>query len=498
MLTYLESLFSFTPDQIRSWFEYDPGNPLLFSTSLFLGFFLAFYLVYILTRKYAHLRTVYVVLFSLFFYYKAGGEYFILLLLSAIFNYTFPAMMNSCRKKLQRKSMLTVIVVVNLLLLAYFKYTNFFILNFNNLFHDNLALQNIVLPVGISFYTFQALNYSIDLYRRELEPAKNVLDFTFYLTFFPQLLAGPIIRAKNFLPQMYREITLSNKEAGFALFLIIMGLVKKSVISDYISLNFVDRIFDSPLSYTPFETLMAAYGYTLQIYCDFSGYSDMAIGLALLMGFKLPENFRTPYKSLSVTEFWRRWHISLSSWLRDYLYIPLGGNRKGNDRTNLNLFLTMLIGGLWHGAAWKYIIWGALHGGALVVERLFRQFVKLPEKNILVNFVCWAITFHFVAFCWIFFKASDFKVAISVLENISRLEYNPEAWLTVIQGYRNVFILIFIGFMLHFTPKRLCDMVEMCFINLPYIGKAIVIGLVFWLVYATASSETQPFIYFQF
>lgn len=498
VLTYLESFFSLSSDQIRSWFEYDPSNPLLFSTSLFLGLFLVFYLVYILTKKYAYFRTVYVFLFSMFFYYKAGGEYFILLILSALINYILSEVMDLSTKKSVRKSILSITVVLNLLVLAYYKYTNFFIDNLNDLFHENFQLQHIILPVGISFFTFQAISYSIDLYRKELKPAKNVLDFAFYLSFFPQLVAGPIVRAKEFLPQMYSQISLSKKEAGLALFLIIMGLVKKSVISDYISLNFVDRIFDSPLSYTPFETLMAAYGYTLQIYCDFSGYSDMAIGIALLMGFKLPENFRTPYKSLSVTEFWRRWHITLSRWLRDYLYIPLGGNRKGKFRTYINLFLTMLIGGLWHGAAWKYIAWGALHGGALAVERLFRQFVKLPEKNILVNLFCGLLTFHFVAFCWIFFRAADFGVARTVIENITRLEYNPEAWLTVIQAYRNVFILIFAGFILHFTPKRLSDMVEMSFLKLPYIGRAIIVGGVFWLVYATASSGTQPFIYFQF
>lgn len=498
VLTFLESYFSITTDQIRSWFEYDPGNPLLFSSSLFLGLFLVFYLVYTLTRKYTVFRTVYVYLFSIFFYYKAGGEYFILLVLSAFINYVLSEMMDLSQKKSLRKMMLTITVVLNLLVLAYFKYTNFFIGNLNVLFDGNFQFQHILLPVGISFYTFQAISYSIDLYRRELEPAKNILDFAFYLSFFPQLVAGPIVRAKKFLPQMYREIHLSKEDAGLALFLIIMGLVKKAVISDYISLNFVDRIFDSPLSYTPFETLMATYGYALQIYCDFSGYSDMAIGLALLMGFKLPENFRTPYKSGSVTEFWRRWHISLSSWLRDYLYIPLGGNRKGKFRTYVNLFLTMLIGGLWHGAAWKYIVWGALHGGALAVERLFKQFVKLPEKNILVNLICGIATFHFVAFCWIFFKASDFEVAKAVITNISRLEYNPEAWLTIIQAYKNVFIVILIGFLLHFTPKRLGDMVEMSFLKLPYIGRAVVVGFIFWLVYATASSGTQPFIYFQF
>lgn len=498
LLTYIDSIFSVSNDQVKSWFEYDPSNPLLFSTGLFLGFFLVFYFIYILTQKHVHFRITYVFLFSMFFYYKAGGEYFILLILSAVINYILSEVMDLSSKKRIRKLILTITIVLNLLVLGYYKYTNFFITNYNEFFHDNLKLQDIILPVGISFFTFQAISYSVDLYRRELAPAKSVLDFAFYLSFFPQLVAGPIVRAKEFLPQLHRSIILTKKEAGLAVFLILSGLIKKAVISDYISLNFVDRIFDSPLSYTPFETLMATYGYTLQIYCDFSGYSDMAIGIALLMGFKLPINFHTPYKSISITEFWRRWHISLSTWLRDYLYIPLGGNRKGAVRTYINLFLTMLIGGLWHGAAWKYIIWGVLHGGALVIERLFRRVVKLPEKNILINFICWLITFHFISFCWIFFRANSFDSAKEVILNISRIDYNPEVWLIVIQGYRNVFILILIGFMMHFTPSRLSNIIERGFLNLPFVARAIIVGVVFWLVYATASSDTQPFIYFQF
>lgn len=497
--TYLEPILSyFTPDLVTSWFKYDPKNPMLFSSALFLGFFLVFYFIYIFTRNYKHFRTGYVILFSLFYYYKAGGEYVILLVFSALINYILSETMDLSRKKVTRKLVLSFTVILNLGVLAYYKYTNFFIDNINTVFHKDFLPQHIMLPIGISFFTFQAISYSVDLYHKKLRPAANVFDFAFYLCFFPQLVAGPIVRAKDFLPQALRKITLSKEDASFALFLIISGLIKKSVISDFISINFVDRIFSSPLTYTPFESLMAAYGYTLQIFCDFSGYSDMAIGIALLMGFKLPENFHTPYKSTSVTEFWKRWHISLSSWLRDYLYIPLGGNRKGKIRTYINLFLTMLIGGLWHGAAWKYIAWGALHGAALAVERLCKQFFKLPEKNILVNLICGILTFHFVTFCWIFFKADSYQTAIDLITNISHLEFIPEEWLVIIDGYRNVFIVIAIGYMLHFVPEKFTKLVQTGFEKLPFIGKAIIIGIVFWLVYVTASSETQPFIYFQF
>ena len=439
----------------------------------------------------------YVLLFSLFFYYEVSGFYFILLLSFGLINYILSVFMDSSENKVTRKSILVGIVTFDILVLAHFNYTDFFISNINHFFHQNIPLQNILFPIGLSFFTFQAISYSVDLYRRQIEPIRGVLDFSFYLCFFPRLLAGPIVRAKEFIPQMYKQVTLSRDSAGMALFLIMSGLIKKSVISDYISQNFVDRILDSPLSYTPFETLMASYGYALQIYCDFSGYSDMAIGLALLMGFTIPENFHTPYKSASITEFWRRWHIALSTWLRDYLYIPLGGNRKGKTRTYVNLLLTMLIGGFWHGAAFKYIVWGGLHGGALCVERFFKQFLKVPD-NFICRLIGGIITFHFVAFCWIFFKASDFDTALSVLENIGKLTFKPHDWQIVILAYKNVFLLILIGFIMHFLPERFVTFTKKTFNRLPFIFKALVVGFVFWLVYATASSVAQPFIYFQF
>ena len=321
--------FSFTTEQVKQWFTYNPNHPLLFNSSLFLGLFLVFYLVYIITKKHIHFRTVYVTLFSLFFYYKAGGNYFVLLILSSVLDYFFAGRIYKSSQPAVRKFFLAVSMVTNLGILFYFKYTNFLIDSFNAIFQSNFALMDIILPVGISFYTFQTMSYTIDVYRREIEPAKSFLDFAFFVCFFPQLVAGPIVRAKDFIPQIYKKLTLTKEETSLALFLIIGGLLKKAVISDYISLNFVDRVFEAPNSYTLFENLMAVYGYSLQIYCDFSGYSDMAIGLALLMGFTLPINFRTPYQSKNITEFWRRWHISLSTWLKDYLYFSVGGNRRG-------------------------------------------------------------------------------------------------------------------------------------------------------------------------
>ena len=484
---------------IASWFVYNPNHPLLFNSPLFLGLFLIFYIIYVSTKsqKLELFRKIYLIVFSLFFYYKAGGNYYILLVICAVVTHLLSKKMYDLEKQSSRKLLLALIVIANLGMLSYYKYTNFLIDNINAIFHGDLSFQNIILPIGISFFVFEAISYAVDLYRREMEPAKSTLDFCFYISFFPKLVAGPIIRAKDFLPQMYKKLHLTKEEASSAIFLILIGLIKKAVISDYISTNFVDRVFDSPMSYTAFENLMAVYGYTLQIYCDFSGYSDMAIGLSLLMGFKIPPNFLTPYKSQSITEFWRRWHISLSSWLRDYLYISLGGNRKGKVRTYVNLFLTMLIGGLWHGASWKFVMWGGLHGGILVVERFFKQFIKVPD-NRLTRIVCIILTFHFVAFCWIFFRAGSFELAADVILNIGNLTFAPHEWLVIIEGYKNVFILIAIGYILHFLPEKFVNSVKAGFNNTPLVLKAGMAGLIFWLIYATMSSGPQPFIYFQF
>ncbi|MDO4228723.1 MAG: MBOAT family O-acyltransferase [Capnocytophaga sp.] len=548
--------FSFTSQQVKSWFTYDPNNPLLFNSGLFLGMFLIFYLVYIITKKHTHFRTVYVILFSLFFYYKAGGNYFVLLIISSLMDYYFAGQIHKNNDPRTRKFFLVISMVTNLGMLGYFKYTNFLIDSFNNLFQGSLAFQDIILPIGISFYTFQTMSYTIDVYRREIEPAKSFLDFMFFVCFFPQLVAGPIVRAKEFIPQIYKKIELTRQETSWALFLIIGGLLKKAVISDYISLNFVDRVFDSPNSYTSFENLMAVYGYSLQIYCDFSGYSDMAIGLALLMGFSLPINFRTPYQSQNITEFWRRWHISLSTWLKDYLYISVGGNRKGtfwgyffptvffisiliwgyselnnsnipliiavsailifgisliaskNKKktvfSNFNQLTTMLLGGLWHGASLRFIVWGALHGMALAIHKTFLELFpnKNPEKKTFGSklskgfFVF--ITFHFVAFCWIFFRSRDFEIAMNIIHNIRNLTFNWEQWIIIVQGYKNVFLLLLIGFVWHFFPASLNEKLKNTFERTPLPLKALTVAFVFWVVYATASSGAQPFIYFQF
>ena len=470
-------------------------------------------------------------------------------------DYYFAGKIHKTDNPKTRKFFLAISMITNLGLLGYFKYTNFLIESFNNLFNGSFALQDIILPIGISFYTFQTMSYTIDVFRREIEPAKTFLDFTFFVCFFPQLVAGPIVRAKDFIPQIYKKIELTKQETSLALFLIIGGLLKKAVISDYISLNFVDRVFDAPNSYTPFENLMAVYGYSLQIYCDFSGYSDMAIGLALLMGFTLPTNFRTPYQSKNITEFWRRWHISLSSWLKDYLYISVGGNRKGsfwgyffpilffssillwgylqlntskipliiagastctfaltlvlsNNKkktmySNFNQMTTMLLGGLWHGASLRFIVWGALHGMALAIHKTFAELFQKKEAEKRSSGGFWnvifiLITFHFVAFCWIFFRAKDFNIAMDVINNIQNITFNWQQWIVIIESYKNVFLLLLLGFIWHFFPEKFTNKLKIIFEKTPLLIKAFILAITFWVVYATASSGAQPFIYFQF
>nr|WP_255489694.1 MBOAT family O-acyltransferase [Dysgonomonas sp. 25] len=488
-------------------FQTDPWNvhlPRAVYVALFLGIAscICVYIFYLIRNKVYTasdlFRYIYIIVFSLFFYYKGGGNYYVLLLICAVVTHFLSKKMYEAQDTKKRKMWLAFIVIANLGMLSYYKYTGFLTENINAIFNGDLSFGTIFLPIGVSFFVFEAVSYAVDLYRKEMEPARTTLDFCFYISFFPKLVMGPIIRAKDFLPQMYQKLQLTKREAGYAIFLILIGLIKKAVISDYISSNFVNRVFDPTYTLSAFENLMGVYGYALQIYCDFSGYSDIAIGLSLLMGFTIPANFNTPYKSQSITEFWRRWHISLSSWLRDYLYISLGGNRKGNFRTYVNLFLTMLLGGLWHGASWTFVVWGGLHGIMLAVERYIKKWIPLSSEKRFPRLIRVVVTFHLVAFCWIFFRAKDFETAGQVISNIGDLTFNLQEWWAIIQIYRNVFLLMLIGFIMVFLPQKFVDNLREGFINLPLVAKAAIMGFVFWIVYATALAAPQPFIYTQF
>lgn len=357
---------------------YDPQQPMIFSSGLFLWLFLGFSLIYLLLQRKTTARLLFVSLFSYYFYYKSSGFYFFLLGIVTVSDFLLARWMYRTETSWKRKLIVCCSLCFNLGLLCYFKYTNFFYEMLAPLWHGTYHPLDIFLPVGISFFTFQSLSYTIDVYRKDLKPLSNLLDYVFYVSFFPQLVAGPIVRARDFIPQIRQPLYVSPEMFGQGVFFIVSGLFKKAVISDYISVNFVERIFDNPGLYSGLENLFGVYGYALQIYCDFSGYSDMAIGLGRMFGFHFRENFNYPYTATTIKEFWRRWHISLSGWFRDYLYIPLGGNRKGNARTWLNRFLVFFATGLWHGASWTFVLWGLWHGlfsvledcGAIPVDKL--------------------------------------------------------------------------------------------------------------------------------
>lgn len=479
---------------------YDPQQPLIFSSGLFLFLFLGFSLVYLILKNHTTARLLFVSAFSYYFYYKSSGFYFFLLGIVTVTDFFLARKMAVTVEKRKRKLIVLASLCVNLGLLCYFKYTNFFYEMLAPLWGGEFSALDIFLPVGISFFTFQSLSYTIDVYRGDLKPLDKLLDYIFYVSFFPQLVAGPIVRARDFIPQIRQPLFVSSEMFGQGVFFIVSGLFKKAVISDYISINFVERIFDNPGLYSGVENLFGVYGYALQIYCDFSGYSDMAIGLALLLGFRFPINFNSPYKSDSVTEFWHRWHISLSSWLRDYLYISLGGNRKGKIRTYINLIITMLLGGLWHGASWNFIVWGGLHGFALAVHKFFRSLLKRDKyyrSTGIKKFFAVVITFHFVCFCWIFFRNTSFEGSVTMINQIFTA-FHPEVFVQLVSGYWKVFALMALGFALHWCPDSWQDACSRTMVRMPLPAQAFVLIALIYLVIQVKSSDIQPFIYFQF
>jgi D-alanyl-lipoteichoic acid acyltransferase DltB (MBOAT superfamily) len=402
----------------------------------------------------------------------------------------------------RRKALLVLSIVYNLGLLCVFKYFNFFVSTTDSLlakaglpvtgWHLDLAL-----PVGISFFTFQSMSYTIDVYKRELEPTDSYLKYLTFVSFFPQLQSGPIVRARDLLHQFDTRPALTDEMGTRALFLIAIGLFKKIAIADFLALNLVDRTFSLPHQFSSLEVLTGVYGYALQIYCDFSGYTDIAIGSALLLGYTFPPNFDAPYRSLDLQEFWRRWHISLSSWLRDYLYIPLGGNRKGNWKTYRNLLLTMLLGGLWHGAAWTFVIWGALHGGALGVQRGWQRRRQALGKGPLLRgragaLIAGVLTFHYVCLAWVFFRSPTLEDAGAVLKQIGQGTLNTANLPAAVLG------ILALGFASHFVPRRWYDGALHGFGRLPTPVQGFAMAAAVLGVASVATSKVVPFIYFQF
>ena len=534
-------------------FLYDNKNPLLFNNGFFVYFFTLFILLFFALRNHHKARRYVFCIFSLYFFYKASGWFVGLVLISAVVDFFLSNAIYREKSQSRKKFLLVLSILFNLGMLFYFKYTDFFIEISNSLFDTNFNPLNLILPIGISFYTFENLSYTVDVYRGEFKPANKFSDYLLFLAFFPKLMMGPIVRAHDFVPQINEPYVISERDFAKGFFLIISGLIKKLVISDYITLNMVDYMFDNPALHTGVENLMAVYGYAMVIYCDFSGYSEIAIGIALWLGFKIPPNFMSPYQSLNITEFWRRWHISLSTWLKDYLYIPLGGNRNfsvasfifvggfligsfimgvklfhlsnlwaavisavlllifiipalitkktSGIAANFNLLTTMLLGGFWHGANWNFIIWGAIHGVGLGIHKIWmlltdKSFAAF-NQSLIYKIISGILTFHFVCFAWIFFKAEDLEIAKTMIYQIFN-NFDISVFGPFYDNYKGVVWMILVAMILHLIPDNLADKVIARTKTIPMVVYILVFFL-FLILYGYFKSAEQVMpIYLQF
>jgi alginate O-acetyltransferase complex protein AlgI len=554
---YLEIL-----DHIKSLLTYTENKPLVFTQLFFWGFFFFVLLFYSFLYKQQKLKILFLFAVSLFFYYKTSGLFICILLLTIISDYFIGKSIHNEKQHWKRKGLLILSIFENLSVLIYFKYAYFFTESYNSVvgtshpFINHFAqftnyfagthynINAMIMPIGISFFTFQSLSYTFDIYRKKIEPVKNIFDYGFFVCFFPHLVAGPIVKAHEFVHQIYSPYRLSKSEFGIALFFILNGLSKK-IIADYLALNFIDRVFDAPNFYSGLECLFALVGYSMQIYLDFSGYTDIAIALALLLGYRLKMNFNSPYKAQNTSEFWKRWHISLSSWLQNYLYIPLGGNRKGTwmsfillagvtiflillsgrmwvllatcwtavilatcyffvpraqraINTNINLMVTMLLGGLWHGASVLFIIWGGLNGLGLIIHKIWKRISPWKQdspKWMAPIFIL--LTFLFITFTRLFFRSKDFNTVLSIYDRFS----NHGGWdlmINVMAGYWKVFLFLLFCFIMHYLPETWKEKYRSRFAALPIPIMVLVACTVIFLLYQILSAEAQPFIYFQF
>lgn len=548
---------------LKDIFLFNERHPLIFTRLSFWIFFAVVLAGYSILYKKNILRNAYLFLVSLFFYYKTGGLFFIILLFSTLSNFYIGQAIFQAKQPIYKKLWVALSLTINLGVLAFFKYDYFLTETFNSvfgthfevvthaakwsnaLFGTHFDLGKILPPVGISFFTFQTISYILDVYRNQVDPVRRITDFGFYVSFFPQLVAGPIVRAAHFIPQLYKKYSLTPYEFGLGIYMILKGLTKKMLVGDFIAVNLIDRVFANPSSYSGFENLIALYGYSVQVYCDFSGYTDVAIGVALLMGFYLPKNFNSPYKAMNVGDFWKRWHISLSSWLKDYLYIPMGGNRGGSAftyislgvillfivfiagklilipiflviiggiwllvrifpkfkltvSTNINLMMTMLLGGLWHGSSWMFVLWGGLNGIGIVVYKFWKKVSPYESSN------HWAIrawriffTFSFITFTRIWFRGESMQGTYELLTQVG----SSFAWPLVpqmIAGYWKVLAMMVFAMVVHWLPDTLKQQYRNWFINRPMYQQLGISVVMIFIIYQSISAGLQPFIYFQF
>ena len=608
---------------LQSIFLFDPSKPLIFTQFYFWAFFAVIFALFTFLHSKVMLRNAFLFFASLFFYYKTSGSYLVLLVFCVVVNFFGGRLLYKMEQSKRKIALLVSLVVIDLLTLGFFKYAYFFLDVLHQLFGINLKVYNffaaasnsifktqslvdqIILPVGISFFTFQAISYCVDVYKKSVPAITNLFDFGFYLTFFPQLVAGPIIRADKFIPQLHRKFFLSHHEFGMAMFWILNGLAKKIIMSDFLATQFVDRVFETPLLFTGFENFLALFAYSLQVYADFSGYADIATGVALLMGFHLPQNFNSPYKADKPAEFWHRWHMSLSRWLRDYIYIPLGGNRGSGFGTffwtavisaiaimlsgsvwvasalgvlylslglwayfkpdsrktiskHMNAMITQLMGGLWHGASWNFIIWGGLNGLGMIANTQWSK-QKIEVRAILMFVITAAAIiackYHFepafgIAAVWcgvIFFgiyanmiynlfatrSLPKLRYAWNVLltfvfitstrlffragSNLDPAEANEVAWETARNmihqigspwdlsilpqqafAHLSIILVFLLGMAIHWLPNHFKRWYRMVFCHLPVWAMIAFAVVACFVIYQFSSADSPPFIYFQF
>ena len=434
---------------------------------------------------------------SYLFYGAWDPRFCLLILASSLWSWGFGLALNQTTELKYRRLLLVLSLFADLGLLMYFKYANFFLDSFYALWGiEHSRLLDITLPVGISFFTFQTMSYTIDLYRRRIPVCRDLVKFTLFVAFFPQLVAGPIVRAAEFLPQLERPVRLRSEDMVKGIQIFLLGMFQKVLVADNLSF-FVDPVFAEPSLYNTLTLWSALAAYSLQIFCDFSGYSLMAIGVARVMGFELPENFRTPYLSKSITEFWRRWHISLSTWLRDYLYISLGGSRNGRIRTDVNLMITMVLGGLWHGAGWNFVLWGTFHGMGLIVHKHWRQRRIIRNKSSVSDSfyggLGWVTTLLFACLLWVPFRCADFPTTLEFLHGLFSIQEGIE-WL-----HQPSLLLMGAMVFWHALHAMKSDMLN--WLPAPQLNGfrpllAVGIGTLALLLFAPL--EATPFIYFQF
>ena len=460
---------------------------MLFPTVTFAVFFLIVLPVSWVLMPRERTWRVWILLASYVFYAWWNWHFVVLLAASTVVNHVLAVAIHRSSGGGARRALLSLAVAFDLGLLAYFKYAGFFVTSADNLLGTSWIV-NVTLPVGISFYTFMAISYVVDTYRRELVPA-SFARFAVFQAFFPHLVAGPIVRASELLPQLEKPRDPRTVNTSRAFFLIVSGLFLKVVIANHLATHIVDDVFAAPNRHSSLEVLVAVYGYAVQIFADFCGYTNIAIGVALLLGFEFPQNFNSPYTAVSLQDFWRRWHMTLSRWLRDYLYIPLGGNRKGELLTYRNLLATMLLGGLWHGAAWTFVAWGGIHGLGLAIERL----VGWRPTTRAAQWFGRILTFHVVCFGWIFFRADSFGRAGQVLERLVTAWGRPSPLVTT-----SVVLAILVGIVGQYVRPGAVGSLVSGFQRLPVVAQAACVGIALMVINTLGPEGVAPFIYFRF